>query len=244
MSIANEISRLQQAKADIKSSIENKGVIVPETAKLDDYPDYIDDIQQGSTPNLQSKSVSITANGTTNVTADTGYDGLSDVAITTNVSGGGGGGPNYTLLASKEFSISTTSTSSTKVGEIDVGQSIYTNQKMIYVRIRDKAGYRSGYFYGSDNFFAIQTNGTNASITSSRCARFLYTVNPTEVFPIVAGTGAYAVYANQLEASPSSGIITIYSRYNSTYRTIDGTFKCDVFLLDWPDSESPFVIPA
>lgn len=38
--------------------------------------------------NLQSKPVTITQNGTTNVTPDTGYDGLSDVAITVNVSGG------------------------------------------------------------------------------------------------------------------------------------------------------------
>jgi len=41
----------------------------------------------GSTPTLQSKSVTITENGTTNVTADEGYDGLSNVGITTNVGG-------------------------------------------------------------------------------------------------------------------------------------------------------------
>ena len=47
MSIANEITRLQNAKADIKSSIENKGVTVPSSAKLDGYSDYIDAIQSG-----------------------------------------------------------------------------------------------------------------------------------------------------------------------------------------------------
>lgn len=41
----------------------------------------------GSTPTLQSKEVTITENGTTNVTADEGYDGLSNVGITTNVGG-------------------------------------------------------------------------------------------------------------------------------------------------------------
>ena len=92
MSISSEISRLTQAKADIKSAIENKGVTVPSSAKLDDYPDLIDDIEQGSTPNLQTKSVSITENGTTTVEPDPGYDGLSEVGVSVNVQGGGGGG--------------------------------------------------------------------------------------------------------------------------------------------------------
>lgn len=39
----------------------------------------------GKSPELQEKSVTITSNGTTNVTPDTGYDGLNNVAITTNV---------------------------------------------------------------------------------------------------------------------------------------------------------------
>lgn len=47
MSIADQISRLQGAKADIKTAIEGKGVSVPSSALLDSYPDYIDAIQQG-----------------------------------------------------------------------------------------------------------------------------------------------------------------------------------------------------
>ena len=39
----------------------------------------------GKAPKLQEKSVTITNNGTTNVIPDTGYDGLNNVAITTNV---------------------------------------------------------------------------------------------------------------------------------------------------------------
>lgn len=39
----------------------------------------------GGSATLQEKSVTITSNGTTNITADTGFDGLSSVAATVNV---------------------------------------------------------------------------------------------------------------------------------------------------------------
>lgn len=39
-------------------------------------------------PNLQAKTLEITANGTQTISADNGYDGLSSVSVTTNVSGG------------------------------------------------------------------------------------------------------------------------------------------------------------
>lgn len=44
----------------------------------------------GETPNLQSKSITIEENGTTTITPDSGYDGLNQVEVTTNVSGSGG----------------------------------------------------------------------------------------------------------------------------------------------------------
>lgn len=47
MSIAIEITRLNNAKAAIKSAIEAKGVEVPQDAKIDIYADYIAQIPQG-----------------------------------------------------------------------------------------------------------------------------------------------------------------------------------------------------
>jgi len=47
MTIASEITRLSEAKADIKASIEGKGVSVPSGTKLDGYPALIDQITGG-----------------------------------------------------------------------------------------------------------------------------------------------------------------------------------------------------
>lgn len=47
MSVQSEINRLQTAKADLKSAIENKGVTVPSSTKLDGYADLVDSIEAG-----------------------------------------------------------------------------------------------------------------------------------------------------------------------------------------------------
>lgn len=47
MSISTEITRLQTAKSDIKTAIENKGVIVPSDASISYYDDYVGQIQTG-----------------------------------------------------------------------------------------------------------------------------------------------------------------------------------------------------
>ena len=48
MTIAEQITRIKNAKAAIKQSIENKGVTVSDTAKIDEYPALIDSITVGS----------------------------------------------------------------------------------------------------------------------------------------------------------------------------------------------------
>lgn len=61
------------------------------TSSYEEYGICIYDlwIETTDTLNLQSKSIEITENGTQTITPDEGYDGLSDVSITTNVSSGG-----------------------------------------------------------------------------------------------------------------------------------------------------------
>jgi hypothetical protein len=47
MAISDEITRLQQAKADLKTAIEGKGVTVSSSATLDDYAALVDSIEAG-----------------------------------------------------------------------------------------------------------------------------------------------------------------------------------------------------
>ena len=90
MSIQTELTRLTNAKAAIKTAIEGKGVTVPSDTLLDGMASLIESIEAGGAPSLQSKSVTYTANGTATITPDEGYDGLSSVDVTVDVSGGGG----------------------------------------------------------------------------------------------------------------------------------------------------------
>ena len=90
MSVQSEITRLENAKNSISTAITNKGVTVPSGTKLDGMAVLIGSIESGGA-NLQTKAVTYTANGTNTITPDDGYDGLSSVDVTVDVSGGGGG---------------------------------------------------------------------------------------------------------------------------------------------------------
>lgn len=80
MSVADELTRIQGAKADLRTAIQAKGVTVPSSALIDDYPDYVDAIQQGSAPALQAKTATPSTSQQV-ISPDNGYDGLSQVTL-------------------------------------------------------------------------------------------------------------------------------------------------------------------
>lgn len=145
----------------------------------------------------------------------------------------------WELLATKEITVSTTATSAASAGTLSV-PAAKDSTKIIYVRIRDKAGRRPGYFYGSDVFFqnVNAANGSTSAMTAA--ARFIhrYSTSSQQAMYVGGTTTGYGVYAYSIN---NSGTVNIYRRYNSTNSlTIDGTYKVEVYAIDYPDGISPF----
>lgn len=140
-----------------------------------------------------------------------------------------GGGSSFTKIASKEFTVNTTSSTATAVGTIDLGSQYFTKDKIIYVRVRDKAGKRDGYFYGTDVYFMNFQKANNSSSTLSTYAAVTHRyVNGV----YACYSGYYGVYGYSIN---SSGTLTIRRRYNSTYSaTINSTYVVDVYAVDPP----------
>lgn len=130
----------------------------------------------------------------------------------------------YQLLDSVEVEINTSSTTKTTYHTFQLPKT-YTDKKIAYIKIRRLEGRRPTYFYGSDNYFM---NGTGI--------RTLY----RDEADYVSKT-AITNYGVTADSISSAGDVVITARYNSSYSgVINGTFKCDVYLLDWPNNVSPY----
>ena len=145
------------------------------------------------------------------------------------------GGSSWTKVAEASYQVSTTSTSATTVDTLATGHNeLWTSDKWVYVRIRDTAGKRTGYFYGSDQFFynVVPVNGATDTSISTLLRIYTRYSGTTYTPSAVVGNG-YGVYIDKVY---SDGRIRICSRYNSTGSlTINGTYKVEVYLLDTPD---------
>lgn len=172
----------------------------------------------------------ITANGTYSA-EDDDADGYSSVTV--NVSSSAAS--SWTKIAEETYTFSTSSTGYTTVGTLQTGNTgIWTSGKILYVRIMDTNGKRTGHFYGSHNY-SINLNPINNTTSATNITQivrncFSYTSGSKYSINNTSGTGGYGVFADTIYPN---GDIRIRARYNSNYSlTINGTYKVEVYLLD------------
>ena len=127
-------------------------------------------------------------------------------------------------LYSGDLPLTYTSTGATQVAEIDLGEAqTYNASKLIWVKIRDKAGKRDGYFYGSDSFFTYFMDSAESTnyLSNPPCLAIRYNSG------FATTIGQYGIYGYYLTAA---GKLRLRARYNATNSlTIDGTYKIEVF---------------
>ena len=156
---------------------------------------------------------------------------------------GGSSKTSWTKVCETTYTISYSSTNAASHATWATGHSeIWTSNKILYIRIRDTAGKRAGYFYGTDVFFMnmYPVNESTATSASSGMIMNFWSYSSSNTFSQRYGysTTGYGVYPNLIY---QNGNIRIGKRYNSTYsRTIDGTYKIEVYLLDPAGGILPF----
>ena len=165
-------------------------------------------------------------------TANSVYDTTLIDEVTVNVSGGGGGG--LTLLATDEVAVSTSSTTATDVKTLTVPSSAWASNKIVVVKITDKAGARNGYFWGHIGTLAAdmpQNTGGEETLTSkiaiSKTAAGTWQTNNN-----ATGYGVY-FYSLGRDYNTDTVTVNIRVRYNSSFsQTIDGTYEIKVYSVD------------
>lgn len=81
--IAEKLEYLDETKTQIKNALISKGATIADDDTFRSYATTITNLK--TVPTLQAKTATVTANGTVTYTPDSGYDGLSSVAVTTNI---------------------------------------------------------------------------------------------------------------------------------------------------------------
>lgn len=165
---------------------------------------------------------SITANGTYNASSDSA-DGYSSVTV--NV---GGGGSNWTLLATETYNLNITNTTASKTGDIYLNTTL-TAEDIIWVHIRDTNGKRNGYWYGSDSLYLLYQLKNGSTNNATSLAKYTLYVSSGNYSQSI---NAYGLYLYSLyDSTTSNPYVRIYQRYNSAYGTMNGSYKCDIYKL-------------
>ena len=159
------------------------------------------------------------------------------LGIAANSEGGGGGNKSsYELIASQSFEVNTTTTSTNvNVGTINLGETAWTKDKILYVKIRGTKGKVAGSWYGCDAIVFGFHAAKEEQVADSYIWKFSRAPTSTGWMALVGYSTCYGVFPNTLYPD---GRLQIYARYNSNYGDINDTYTVDVYLLSSPDGLS------
>lgn len=165
----------------------------------------------------------------------------------TSVADGGAGGGGLELIAEDEWTVSNaTQTEQSKT--ISVSSTLTrTEDYIVFITIRDNAGPRAGYAYGSDSFItglykasanagAIQYFDRTFYLTDS--SGYFTSATRTGTYPrSITSSVGYGVYVKEIGVN---GSVTVACKYQSAWGTIDGTYSIKVYKMPWPTGLNPF----
>ena len=143
--------------------------------------------------------------------------------------------PVWTKIASDEIEVSTDSTTQASAGEIEIPD--FDHNKILWVRIRDKAGPRNGYFYGSDAFF-LDYWAANGGTTSGGAIKGLICLGVNDSGDYT-GASSVGVWPYSIKTTDPKKI-TLYKKYAASTGTVDGTYSVDVYTITPPEDAPIF----
>ena len=186
---------IDREKIDILANAISDKSGVPVTMTLDEMVEAVDGIESNPAPTLQAKTYNVSSAGTATVTADSGYDGLSSVAV------------------------------SVPQGQIEVGlnSTYYTENNQRKWRIRAWGGVESGDSCGSEGWISDHTiENSDYNVRPAIASGTI--VTPTTSSQTIGGTNYMMEGAVTVSAIPS-GTHNLYIYDNGFYNNSSNQYR-------------------
>lgn len=168
-----------------------------------------------------------------------GMNAVADmIDLITTVASGGGGGGTYESVYHTEFDVTLSSYNVTEtVATIDTQLSsdvFWRHDKILYFKIRRKAGAENAYHYGNDVYHII--NDVAGGTASTTYSTVYYRCSSGK---IIAGSpntiGVYVYTVNKNGTLEIKG-----NKQTNATGSIAGTYTLDFYLIDWVNNDNPF----